>query len=60
VNGPDAHRVFQYLKRESNVAKVHGNFNKWLVDRHGKVRQHYEKKQAPKDMEELIKQLLQE
>lgn len=60
VNGPGTHPVFKFLKEQTGVAKVRGNFNKWLVDRHGNVRYHFEKKVAPADMNEAITELLNE
>lgn len=60
VNGPATHPVFAAVKAETGVPQIKGNFNKFIVDRNGKTRKHFLKKQAPLDMEEFIKQLLAE
>ncbi len=49
VNGPDAHPLFQYLKREQKgllgTEAIKWNFTKFLVDRQGRAVKRY----APKD-----------
>jgi len=60
VNGPQAHPIFRLIKEQTRVSAVKGNFNKWLVDKHGIARYYYGKKASPMSMEDQIKQLLAE
>jgi len=41
VNGKDAHPLYQYLKEETGGASIKWNFNKFLVDKNGKVLKRY-------------------
>ena len=62
VNGPDAHPLFQYLKKEKSgilgTANIKWNFTKFLVDRAGKVTARYAPQAKPEELEEPIRKLL--
>ena len=60
VNGGNAHEVFAMIKKQTTVSAVKGNFNKWLVDKHGVARYYYGKKSSPLSMEPQIQELLAE
>jgi len=59
VNGPNTHPVFAMLKTSVGMqGNVHGNFNKWLVSRKGKVVAHFSKRVQPQEIEDEILALL--
>lgn len=74
VNGPNADPVFKYLRQSldgrlehdprphevTSEGLVKGNFNKWLVDKHGRVRFHFGKRATLKDFEPSVQALLEE
>jgi len=41
VNGKDAHPLYQYLKEETGGAPIKWNFNKFLIDKNGKIIKRY-------------------
>ena len=57
VKGPNATPVFKYLcdKNENGVldATISWNFNKFIIDEHGKLLQHFDSKVTP-DSEEIL------
>jgi glutathione peroxidase len=62
VNGPDAHPLFQYLKREAKgllgSEGVKWNFTKFLVDQQGRVVGRYPPTTKPEAIREDIEKLL--
>ena len=54
VNGPNAHPLYQELKKEApgflGIQKVKWNFTKFLVDRQGTVRARYAPTKKPEDL----------
>jgi glutathione peroxidase len=62
VNGPHAHPLFQYLKKEKSgllgTENIKWNFTKFLVDRAGKVTGRYAPRTTPEELEEPIRKLL--
>jgi len=60
VNGANTHPIFEMVKKQTRVPTVKGNFNKWLIDKHGVARYYYGKKVSPLSMEDTIKELLAE
>ena len=62
VKGPKATPVFKYLcdKNENGVldAAISWNFNKFIIDEHGKLLQHFDSKVTP-DSPELLKYIEQ-
>ena len=62
VNGPDAHPLFQYLKKEKRgllgTDSIKWNFTKFLVDRQGKPVTRFAPQAKPEELEEPIKKLL--
>ena len=62
VNGPDAHPLYQFLKKERRgflfSESIKWNFTKFLVDREGNVVERYSPQTSPKDVEEDIVDLL--
>lgn len=60
VKGPNATPVFKYLcsKSENGVldAEISWNFNKFIIDEHGNLLQHFDSKVTP-DSPELLKYL---
>jgi glutathione peroxidase len=65
VNGPDAHPLYRYLKRQRSgflgmlgIARVHWNFTKFLVGRDGKVLARYGPATSPADLALPIEELL--
>ena len=62
VNGPDAHPLFHYLKREKSgllgTESIKWNFTKFLVDRGGKVVARYAPQTRPEELEGPIRKLL--
>ncbi|KAG8856598.1 peroxiredoxin hyr1 [Tulasnella sp. 330] len=63
VNGDDANEVFKYLKSQQSslgLTRIKWNFEKFLVDRHGKVVSRWSSMRAPTAMEADIQKLLEE
>lgn len=64
VNGPDAHPLFRYLKKEApglmGSEAIKWNFTKFLVDSSGKVIKRYPPTTKPEDIEKDIRKLLVE
>jgi glutathione peroxidase len=62
VNGPGAHPLFQYLKKEKGgllgTENIKWNFTKFLVDRGGAVMTRYAPQTRPEDLAEPIAKLL--
>ncbi|WP_369602255.1 glutathione peroxidase [Hahella sp. SMD15-11] len=62
VNGPDAHPLFKYLKKEApgllGSEAIKWNFTKFLVDRNGKVIKRYPPTTKPEELEKDIRKLL--
>jgi glutathione peroxidase len=62
VNGPNAHPLFQYLKKEKSgllgTQNIKWNFTKFLVDRAGNVTARYAPQTKPEELEEPIQKLL--
>jgi glutathione peroxidase len=58
VRGAEANPVFRELASESQAPNW--NFNKYLIDKHGKVVQHFGSKTRPesKELQEAIEQVL--
>ncbi len=62
VNGPNAHPLFQYLKREQKgvlgTEAIKWNFTKFLVDRQGRAVKRYAPKDTPESIAPDIQKLL--
>ena len=60
VKGPNAHPIFTFLKsdEQAGTSEVGWNFEKFLVDRDGKVAARYKTRVKPREMESKIKELL--
>ena len=62
VNGPDAHPLFQYLKKEKRgllgTDSIKWNFTKFLVDRDGIPVTRFAPQAKPEELEEPIRKLL--
>jgi glutathione peroxidase len=62
VNGPNAHPLFQHLKKEKSgllgTPNIKWNFTKFLIDRDGKVTARYAPQTKPEELEEPIAKLL--
>jgi glutathione peroxidase len=62
VNGPDAHPLFQYLKKEKSgllgTESIKWNFTKFLVNRDGNPVTRFAPQAKPEDLEEPIRKLL--
>jgi glutathione peroxidase len=62
VNGPGAHPLFEFLKREARgvlgTEAIKWNFTKFLVDRAGRVVRRYAPATAPADIGKDIERLL--
>ncbi|PVY75354.1 glutathione peroxidase [Tamilnaduibacter salinus] len=62
VNGPDAHPLYQYLKRQAKglmgSEKIKWNFTKFLVNRDGDVVDRYPPTAKPGDIRKDIEKLL--
>eukprot|EP00038_Savillea_parva_P026113 m.51489 g.51489 ORF g.51489 m.51489 type:complete len:64 (-) comp7312_c0_seq1:37-228(-) len=44
----------------TSEARIKGNFNKWIIDKHGRPRAHFGKRATLADMEPTIRDLLDE
>ncbi|WP_369699922.1 glutathione peroxidase [Alicyclobacillus sendaiensis] len=64
VNGPNAHPLFEYLKKEAKGAlgseAIKWNFTKFLVDRNGRVVKRYAPQTSPESIREDIEACLGE
>ena len=64
VNGPEAHPLFSWLRREQRgllgTTTVKWNFTKFLVDRQGAVRARHGSMDTPEQIEPAIVRLLDE
>ncbi len=61
VNGPNAHPVFEYLRKEQGGIlgdKIKWNFTKFLVDKDGNVVKRFAPTKKPEDFEAEVKALL--
>ncbi len=61
VNGPNAHPLYKYLKREKPGlfgSRIKWNFTKFLIDRSGRVVARYAPATKPKKIEKPIVKLL--
>ena len=61
VNGPKAHPLYEYLKRQQSGllgAAIKWNFTKFLVDRAGKVVARYAPTARPEGLRQQIETLL--
>nr|WP_062310510.1 glutathione peroxidase [Alicyclobacillus sendaiensis] len=62
VNGPNAHLLFEYLKKEAKGAlgteAIKWNFTKFLVDRNGRVVKRYAPQTSPESIREDIEACL--
>lgn len=62
VNGPDAHPLYVYLKKEAkgilSTESIKWNFTKFLVNKQGKVLERYAPKDTPESLREVIVKLL--
>jgi glutathione peroxidase len=62
VNGPQAHPLFQFLKKEKpgilGTTKIKWNFTKFLVDRTGKPVKRFAPTDKPEKIEEHVKRIL--
>lgn len=64
VNGPNAHPLYQYLKRQApgeagEDGDIQWNFTKFLVDREGRVAARFEPSVTPEEIEPAIRAQLQ-
>ncbi|GGL47831.1 glutathione peroxidase [Sporolactobacillus putidus] len=60
MKGSDINPLFQYLVNETGTKKITWNFNKFLVNRDGKVIQYYGSRTKPEEIESDIQTLLKE
>ncbi len=61
VNGEKTHPLYKYLKEEQKGilgTKIKWNFTKFLVDKQGKVVSRYAPNKAPKELEDIIEELM--
>jgi len=60
VNGPGAHELFEYLRRETLQGKdISWNYHKWLIDGYsGKVLAHFFPRESPLAAEAQIRDLI--
>jgi glutathione peroxidase len=62
VNGPDAHPLYRYLKRERTgwlgLERISWNFTKFLVDREGRVRARFGSRMRPERLAGPVEALL--
>lgn len=57
VNGADAHPLYKYLKEATGGNPIKWNFNKFLVDKSGKVIKRYQSGDSLEALEEDIKDI---
>lgn len=63
VNGPDAHPLYRYMKREAGGlfgSAIKWNFTKFLIDRRGRVVKRFAPAKSPGKIESRIVRLLEE
>lgn len=64
VNGPDAHPLFAFLKRQQKgflgSEAIKWNFTKFLVDREGQVLRRYAPNETPEKIEGEVAELVEE
>lgn len=60
MKGSDINPLFQYLLNETGTKKITWNFNKFLINRDGKVIHYYGSRTKPEEIESDIQTLLQE
>ena len=63
VNGANAHPLYKYLKSKKGGwfgSSIKWNFTKFLVDRNGNPIKRFSPRTSPKDMEDMIQNLLAE
>ena len=62
MNGADAHPLYQYIKKEApgtlGIEMIKWNFEKFLVDRNGKVVKRFAPTTTPESIEPEIAKLL--
>ncbi|KAL7417731.1 glutathione peroxidase [Mrakia frigida] len=58
VNGPDANPVYKYLKSEKHVEQCSWNFDKFLVDKEGKVVGYFDRTQPIEALEPEVLKVL--
>lgn len=58
VNGPNADPIFTFLKEKTDNRDIKWNFEKFLIDREGKVYKRYDTNVEPLSIENDIKYLL--
>lgn len=58
VNGKDAHPLYQYLKEQTGGSPIKWNFNKFLIDKNGKIVKRYQSGDSLEDLEKDIKKIL--
>ena len=58
VNGPNAAPLYEFLKREAASGNIGWNFEKFLIDKNGKVVKHFKSKTTPEDLVPEIQALL--
>lgn len=62
VNGPDAHPLYVYLKKQAKgvlgTESIKWNFTKFLVNKQGEVVERYAPKDTPESLKEIIVNLL--
>lgn len=49
VNGPGAHPLYQWLESETGGGEIQWNFEKFVIDREGRVVERFSPKTAPDD-----------
>jgi glutathione peroxidase len=63
VNGPDAHPIYSFLKKQKpgllGIGRIHWNFTKFLLDRHGAVTRRYASFVDPESLRPVIEALLE-
>ncbi len=61
VNGDNAHPLYVYLKAvQEDHSDIRWNFEKFLIDRNGKVTARFSTKVKPEEIEQQIKQLIEQ
>ena len=64
VNGPDAHPLFVWLKRQKRgllgISGIKWNFTKFLVGRDGRIIQRFESAVTPEQMDAAIEKALKQ
>lgn len=58
VNGKEAHPLYQYLKEQTGGAPIKWNFNKFLIDKEGKIIKRYLSGDPIEDLEVDIVRIL--